>query len=1054
MVGRSLKATIVGIEKAEKALISKGWGRQELSSKVIIEGTRTTQGIDIQAVHKFFTGKSVDRKYFVGICRVLNLNWEEVAIQPRIDSSKTEQREDTSSVDSFIQEIEKKIHLGILKQQKLMNTRSNSETLENANSSKRIQEKHDSLTLMLNTSKSIGLDGNYIKVCLCKIMASKQESGSHPLNSSLQKRDYNIDNTESNEIDKEYMTSKKYMPSLEIAQKYSRFIVVGDSGIGKTNLLWHLATQCNEGQFSIARIPIFVSLKNYAESEQESIVRIKKEPGFPIGEQSSLFRYIERQFQLCEINRSRFLDLLSYGRALILLDGFNDIEEKYSSILLKEIFDFINDFSDNHFIVTTRKPSKNIELQSFEIFEIEDFADPLILEARERIATSIEQRCSTMRVLDMTQPIELGEIYTNVNILEKITSRRRLSINELMDNLNLDSFDRFGIGKITEKRIPAESAVERHSKLIILGKPGAGKTTFLKYIAIQCNLNKFKLNHVPVFITLKDFAEAKDRSSLFEYIVKQFETYGLQQARAKLDHLLKRGKILILLDGLDEVRKEDNDRISRDIRNFSEKFHSNCYIMTCRIAAREYTFEKFTEVEVADFDEQQIKTFSQNWFRNKDLIKAQNFIDKLEQNPSIKELAISPLLLTLLCLVFEETANFPANRSELYEEGLNVLLKKWDAQRNIERDEVYKKMSIQRREDLLSQLALITFERKDYFFKKKDAEHYISKYIFNLSDTQNDSKILQLDSEVILKSIEAQHGLLIERSRGIYSFSHLTFHEYFTARRIIANRKGLEKLADHVLETHWREVFLLAVSMLQDADELIQLMKRRIEDFVKTNQPLNSLLLDISEKYNSTNISCELAAVRALHLELIHTPYLAFNLSRSIVSDLNTARYYARELALTLENACALKLLSELEVAKELEFDSELARTSARNLDIDLTHSLEHDLDFARALAMSLCIELVLVTSSKPNLILRELKMQQGNLGEDRKAFKAWWRAKGQVSFQSVLKDIPPVMNNNIKQYYDANKLLIDCLNSDCYVTRTIREQIEKTLLLPVSEAS
>jgi predicted NACHT family NTPase len=45
---------------------------------------------------------------------------------------------------------------------------------------------------------------------------------------------------------------------------------------------------------------------------------------------------------------------------------------------------------------------------------------------------------------------------------------------------------------------------------------------------------------------------------------------------------------------------------------------------------------------------------------------------------------------------------------------------------------------------------------------------------------------LQLDSEAVLKSIEWQHGLLVERSRRIYSFSHLTFQEYFTARHITA----------------------------------------------------------------------------------------------------------------------------------------------------------------------------------------------------------------------------------------------------------------------------
>lgn len=133
----------------------------------------------------------------------------------------------------------------------------------------------------------------------------------------------------------------------------------------------------------------------------------------------------------------------------------------------------------------------------------------------------------------------------------------------------------------------------------------------------------------------------------------------------------------------------------------------------------EYIFANFTEVEVADFDDRQIAEFAQKWFQAKDPAKPEKLTEKLEEHQPIKELATNPLLLTLLCLVFEESADFPSNRSELYKEGLDILLKKWDAKRGIERDKVYKNISLQRKEDLLCQIALTTFERGDYFFKQK-----------------------------------------------------------------------------------------------------------------------------------------------------------------------------------------------------------------------------------------------------------------------------------------------------------------------------------------------
>jgi predicted NACHT family NTPase len=52
--------------------------------------------------------------------------------------------------------------------------------------------------------------------------------------------------------------------------------------------------------------------------------------------------------------------------------------------------------------------------------------------------------------------------------------------------------------------------------------------------------------------------------------------------------------------------------------------------------------------------------------------------------------------------VFEDSGSFPTNCAELYENGVDVLLKKWDVKRNIEREQVYKRLSLKRKEDLLS----------------------------------------------------------------------------------------------------------------------------------------------------------------------------------------------------------------------------------------------------------------------------------------------------------------------------------------------------------------
>ncbi len=136
----------------------------------------------------------------------------------------------------------------------------------------------------------------------------------------------------------------------------------------------------------------------------------------------------------------------------------------------------------------------------------------LVQATRAKIHSQVQEQCGTMRVLDMTQPIGLGNIYTNVNILERLSRTKGLKTVELMRDAGLATFDRFLLGEVKQERIPGLEAVERFSKLMILGRPGAGKTTFLKHLAIEFINGNFRADYVPVFVVLKSFAEADEHS--------------------------------------------------------------------------------------------------------------------------------------------------------------------------------------------------------------------------------------------------------------------------------------------------------------------------------------------------------------------------------------------------------------------------------------------------------------------------------------------------------------------------------------------------------------
>lgn len=77
----------------------------------------------------------------------------------------------------------------------------------------------------------------------------------------------------------------------------------------------------------------------------------------------------------------------------------------------------------------------------------------LVQEVRLYGHASIQQRCGIMRVLNMSQPLKLNDIYTNVNVLEKISGRRRLEVADLLKVSVSDEFDRPQLGRIATSRM-------------------------------------------------------------------------------------------------------------------------------------------------------------------------------------------------------------------------------------------------------------------------------------------------------------------------------------------------------------------------------------------------------------------------------------------------------------------------------------------------------------------------------------------------------------------------------------------------------------------------
>jgi len=668
--------------------------------------------------------------------------------------------------------------------------------------------------------------------------------------------------------------------------------------------------------------------------------------------------------------------------------------------------------------------------------------DELVEQVRSRFHNDIQRLHGTMPLLGVDHWVDLGELFVDVNILEEVSSSRKSELNDLWQDFSAGvgeysylSLDRIGLGK-QQERMPGLTVLGKNTDLMVLGKPGSGKTTFLQRIITECNKTKLQPHRIPVLIKMREFV---DDGRIFEYSLERYLTQQWRLSEVETELVLSQGRGLILLDGLDEVTGENRRKISKKIKQFVRTYPQNQLVITCRTQSQESRFERFDYVEVADFNEAQVNAFAEHWFKvvcsnaEEGQAKARQFLDKLslEENKTIRELAITPILLSLTCAVFQAQGKFYSKRSKLYEEGLELLLEKWDKSRSIERDEIYRDLCMDRKQELLSYLAVKKFEQAQYvLFEQEEIEGYIAEFL----------QISRRDSRVVLHAIEAQHGLLIERSQKVWSFSHLTFQEYFVAKWYCVRTDG-DELVNYITKTHWREVFLLISGILPNADCLLESIKSRIDKLLMGDNKLQQFLERVDEKAKSVDVEYKPVAVRAFYFALARSLNHKFALDLSQNQALTN--FYQDDLAHALDyrlDAEDFRLIDTYDFSFELSIDYDLAH--GYNLSSKISHTLSRELRES----------------------LQNLHKNFPYYLEDEDLFKNWWQVHGQLwteQLRSIMIKHRNIGHNwqlcdtqieLLQQYYDTNKLLIDCLNSACAVSIDVRQEIEETLLLPIAE--
>jgi hypothetical protein len=441
------------------------------------------------------------------------------------------------------------------------------------------------------------------------------------------------------------------------------------------------------------------------------------------------------------------------------------------------------------------------------------------------------RRYGSVRVLGMRNSVSLESIYTELLILDPAELRRYE-----LDQIEAEFRSQRRFEPRDLKRMPGIGVANREPYVMMLGGPGCGKTTFLRKLGLECLKGQTGAYHhrrIPVLLELKDWVAPPFQ--VRERIADVFRRAEFPFPERLTDQGLADGLFLILLDGLDEVPREQQQGAIQQIRELVQAYPNQRYVCSCRVASYQYSFASFTNVGVAEFDNDQIRQFIFNWFRANETVQfgtAQACWDLLQRSgyEGVLELARTPLLLTLICLTFDNAQTFPKKRAQLYREALDVFLKRWAAEKKVQRNPVYQELGIGLEEAILEQIAYQGFENNQLFFSREELIQIIKDFL-----SRNLHAPKSFVPEEFIKQIENQQGILVERVENRLSFSHLSLQEYLAAQYVLEHSFVEKIIEEHLIESQWQQVFLLVSgSMKCSGDSLLLKMEKVSKYFIAT----------------------------------------------------------------------------------------------------------------------------------------------------------------------------------------------------------------------------
>lgn len=311
---------------------------------------------------------------------------------------------------------------------------------------------------------------------------------------------------------------------------------------------------------------------------------------------------------------------------------------------------------------------------------------------------------------------------------------------------------------------------------VVLGGPGAGKTTTLKKLAMSA-INEQRLP--AIHIQLRDISESDSVILiLLEKIGLEVEALG-NEVSSKLRsvklilaiEVMNRLELTVIIDGLDEVSSNIRRRVEREIERLIEGAKQMRVFVSCREGDYIYKFPSVRVMTLCSLSKDAILLFSQRYLGP---AKGPVFYSQVLNSPYF-DTGIRPLSLVHLITLFDRYGSVPDQPKSVYREVIRLLLRDWDAQRSVRRSSCYANFTVDRKEEFLESLAYqISFGHNAVSFDRQ-----LLREVYG--SLHRDFGLPANECDDVVREIQSHTGLIVNSGFQRVSFAHKSLQEYLTA---------------------------------------------------------------------------------------------------------------------------------------------------------------------------------------------------------------------------------------------------------------------------------